>query len=141
MLPSVGQSPPTVEAFDGRRVANKVIASCDFDAYCCFILRQATGRRLWLNSRPNMTRSPTRLWPSTLRRIVADVDPRVGQPFAVQTRHWIGVKNLMWSTDYPHHRHDWPYSRRVIEESFLGVPDDEKHAMVCGNAMTFYGLE
>src|SRR5688572_20289616 len=69
MLPSVGQSPPTVEAFDGRRVANKVIASCDFDAYCCFILRQATGRRLWLNSRPNMTRSPTRLWPSTLRRI------------------------------------------------------------------------
>ena len=35
-------------------------------------------------------------------------------------------KNLMWSTDYPHHRHDWPYSRRVIEESMAGVPEDER---------------
>ena len=34
----------------------------------------------------------------------------IREPFAVATRHWIGVDNLMWSTDYPHHRHDWPYS-------------------------------
>ena len=89
-----------------------------------------------------------RVWTkSTLRELPSEYFRRnwkvtfIREPFAVQTRHWIGVKNLMWSTDYPHHRHDWPYSRRVIEESFLGVPDDEKHAMVCGNAMTFYQLE
>ncbi len=47
---------------------------------------------------------------------------------------------MMWSTDYPHHRHDWPYSRRIIEESFIGVPADEKYKMVCGNALELYGL-
>jgi uncharacterized protein len=88
-----------------------------------------------------------RVWTkSTLRELPSEYFRRnwkvtfIREPFAVQTRHWIGVKNLMWSTDYPHHRHDWPYSRRVIEESFLGVPDDEKHAMVCGNAVDFYNL-
>jgi uncharacterized protein len=88
-----------------------------------------------------------RVWTkSTLRSLPSDYFRRnwkvtfIREPFAVQTRHWIGVKNLMWSTDYPHHRHDWPYSRRVIEESFIGVPDDERHAMVCGNAVELYGL-
>ena len=23
----------------------------------------------------------------------------------------------MWSSDYPHHGNDWPYSRKVIEET------------------------
>ena len=64
----------------------------------------------------------------------------IREPFAVRVRHEIGVHNLMWSNDYPHHRHDWPYSRRIIEESFLGVPESEKHAMICGNAMELYKL-
>jgi predicted TIM-barrel fold metal-dependent hydrolase len=64
----------------------------------------------------------------------------IREPFAVAVRHHIGVRNLMWSTDYPHHRHDWPYSRRVIEESFLGVPAEEKYAMVAGNAVELYRL-
>ena len=47
----------------------------------------------------------------------------IREPFAVATRHWIGVDNLMWSTDYPHHRNDWPYSRRIVEESsWAGYP-------------------
>jgi len=64
----------------------------------------------------------------------------IREPFAMAVRHWIGVKNLMWSNDYPHHRHDWPYSRRIIEESMGGVPEDEKQAMICGNAQKLYGL-
>jgi len=64
----------------------------------------------------------------------------IREPFAMFARHWIGVDNLMWSTDYPHHRHDWPYSRRVIEETMAGVPEHEKHAMVCGNAQRLYEL-
>ena len=64
----------------------------------------------------------------------------IREPFAMAVRHWIGVKNLMWSNDYPHHRHDWPYSRRIIEESMAGVPEDEKQAMICGNAMRAYGI-
>lgn len=64
----------------------------------------------------------------------------IREPFAVRSRHEIGVRNMMWSTDYPHHRADWPYSRRVIEEMFLGVPEAEKHAILCGNAAGLYGL-
>jgi predicted TIM-barrel fold metal-dependent hydrolase len=64
----------------------------------------------------------------------------IREPFAIQVRHHIGVRNLMWSTDYPHHRHDWPYSRRVIEESMLGVPEGERRRMVAGNAVELYGL-
>jgi predicted TIM-barrel fold metal-dependent hydrolase len=64
----------------------------------------------------------------------------IREPFAVATRHWIGVDNLMWSTDYPHHRHDWPYSRRIVEESMGGVPDNERQRMCCDNARELYRL-
>ncbi|MFI5040466.1 MAG: amidohydrolase family protein [Acidimicrobiales bacterium] len=64
----------------------------------------------------------------------------IREPFAVVVRHHIGVDNMMWSTDYPHHRHDWPYSRRIIEDSFVGVPDVEKQRMICGNAQELYHL-
>jgi predicted TIM-barrel fold metal-dependent hydrolase len=64
----------------------------------------------------------------------------IREPFAVLNRHCIGVENMMWSNDYPHHRHDWPYSRRVIEESFLNVPTAEREMMVHGNADKLYKL-
>ena len=43
------------------------------------------------------------------------------RPDSPTHRGWFGVDNLLWSNDYPHHRHDWPYSRRVIAESMAGV--------------------
>jgi hypothetical protein len=55
-------------------------------------------------------------------------------------RHFVGVDNMMWSNDYPHHRHDLPYSRRIIEEGFLNVPAEEKAKMICGNAVELYQL-
>jgi predicted TIM-barrel fold metal-dependent hydrolase len=65
----------------------------------------------------------------------------IREPFTVQNRHWFGVDNLIWATDYPHHRHDWPYSRRIIEEMMAGVPPEEKYKMICGNAVKLYKLE
>ena len=64
----------------------------------------------------------------------------IREPFAVRVRHTIGVKNMMWSTDYPHHRHDVPYSRRLIEDMFLDVPAEEKWAITAGNAIGLYKL-
>ncbi|MHB8669088.1 MAG: amidohydrolase family protein [Acidimicrobiales bacterium] len=88
--------------------------------------------RVWTDSKLELLPSEyfRRNWKATFIR----------EPFAVQVRHHIGVHNLMWSTDYPHHRHDWPYSRRVIEESFVGVPEGEKRRMVCANAVELYRL-
>ncbi len=64
----------------------------------------------------------------------------IREPFAVRVRHSIGVNNMMWSTDYPHHRHDVPYSRRLIQEMFLDVPQHEKWQIVAGNAVETYKL-
>jgi predicted TIM-barrel fold metal-dependent hydrolase len=55
-------------------------------------------------------------------------------------RHLLGLNNLAWSTDFPHHGNDWPYSRKTIESLFAGVPDDERHKIVCENAARFWRL-
>jgi predicted TIM-barrel fold metal-dependent hydrolase len=88
--------------------------------------------RVWTGSQLRMLPSEyfRRNWKVTFIR----------EPFAVSVRHWIGVDNMMWSNDYPHHRHDWPYSRRIIEESFGGVPEPEKRRMIRDNAVALYDL-
>ena len=60
--------------------------------------------------------------------------------YGVANRHAVGVKNMMWSTDYPHHGADWPYSRKVIDEMFLGVPAEERARIVSRNCVELYGL-
>ncbi len=88
--------------------------------------------RIWSES--NLARLPSEYfrenWKVTFIR----------EPFAMQNRHWFGVDNLLWANDYPHHRHDWPYSRRIIAESMVGVPPEEVRKMVCTNALELYGL-
>jgi predicted TIM-barrel fold metal-dependent hydrolase len=65
----------------------------------------------------------------------------VDEPDAIQLlRHRIGVGNIMWSTDYPHPVTSWPDSRALIERSFRGVPDDEREAILAGNAARVWGL-
>lgn len=85
------------------------------------------------------TKSPLRQLPSEYFR-QNWLATFIREPFAVANRHWIGVKNLMWSTDYPHHRHDWPYSRRIVEESMGGVPETERRLMCAENAIELYKL-
>lgn len=58
----------------------------------------------------------------------------------VQIRHTIGVDNIMWSADYPHTDTTFPNSRQYIDEHFAGVPAEERHKIVAGNAAKLYGL-
>jgi predicted TIM-barrel fold metal-dependent hydrolase len=60
--------------------------------------------------------------------------------YAVENRHRLGVDNLMWSTDYPHHGCDWPETRRVADDLFRHVPLEERRKMCAGNAVELYGL-
>jgi predicted TIM-barrel fold metal-dependent hydrolase len=62
-------------------------------------------------------------------------------PAGVELRHWMGVENLVWGSDFPHQESEYPHSMRVIEQNFCNVPELERHAMVCGNIATFLGLE
>ena len=38
----------------------------------------------------------------------------------VQTRNEIGIENLVWGNDYPHHDAIWPNSRRILERDHGG---------------------
>ena len=58
--------------------------------------------------------------------------------YGVKNRHDVGVSQMMWSSDYPHSGANWPNSWKVIDDHFQGVPDDEKHDILAGNALRIY---
>lgn len=58
----------------------------------------------------------------------------------VLTRHLIGVDNLIWGNDYPHHDSIWPHSMEVIDRIFDGVPEDERVKMTSTTVMDLYGV-
>ncbi len=58
----------------------------------------------------------------------------------VRMRHSVGVETMMWSTDFPHHGNDYPYSRETIQRHFVDVPDDEKNLILSGNCERIYQL-
>ena len=60
--------------------------------------------------------------------------------YGVVNRHAIGIDNVMWSTDYPHHGCDWPHSRRTVADMFEGVPAAERRQIVYGNAARLYKI-
>jgi predicted TIM-barrel fold metal-dependent hydrolase len=58
----------------------------------------------------------------------------------VQTRHQIGVDNLMWGSDYPHHDSIFPRSQQVLDDIFDGVPDEDRYAITVSNCCKLFGL-
>ena len=65
----------------------------------------------------------------------------IDEPDAIQLlRHRIGVENILWSTDYPHPVTSWPDSRALIERSFVGIPAEEREAILSGNAVRVWNL-
>ena len=60
--------------------------------------------------------------------------------YGVRNRHAVGVENVMWSTDYPHHGCDWPHSRRTVAAMFEGVPPEERRAITYGNCARLYDV-
>jgi uncharacterized protein len=55
-------------------------------------------------------------------------------------RDKLGVKNLLWATDYPHIDQTFPNSMNVIAEHFSNIPADERDLMIRGNAQRMYGI-
>ena len=60
--------------------------------------------------------------------------------YGVRNRHAVGIENVMWSTDYPHHGCDWPHSRRTVAAMFEGVPPEERRAITYGNCARLYDV-
>jgi predicted TIM-barrel fold metal-dependent hydrolase len=59
----------------------------------------------------------------------------------VATRKLIGVGNLLWGNDYPHHDAIWPNSMSTLDRVFEGVPDAERERMVWSNTVDLYGID
>ncbi len=65
----------------------------------------------------------------------------IDDPVGVATREFIGVENIMWSSDYPHTVSTWPNSREVIARDFKNVPEKEARMIVRENVARLYSLE
>ena len=59
----------------------------------------------------------------------------------IENRYGVGVDNIMWSTDYPHHGNDWPYSRKTINDMMGHIPAGERQKIVADNAARIFNLE
>ncbi len=55
--------------------------------------------------------------------------------------HEIGVQNILWGTDYPHPEGTWPFTKKLMIETFHGMPEGDIGAMLGDNAVDFYGLD
>ena len=60
--------------------------------------------------------------------------------FGIRNRDDVGVERMLWSSDYPHISADWPYSWRTIQASMSGVPPEDEHLILAGNAPRLYGF-
>lgn len=55
-------------------------------------------------------------------------------------RATLGVRHMMWGSDFPHPEGTWPYTREALQV-FAGVPESEARAMLGETAAEFYGLD
>jgi hypothetical protein len=62
-------------------------------------------------------------------------------PVAVACRHITGVSSIVWGNDYPHAEGTFRGSKELIATQFVGVPDDEKAAMIGGTLGGLLGFE
>ncbi len=58
-----------------------------------------------------------------------------------ELRHEVGLRNIMWGSDYPHPEGTWPFTGDQLVETFRGLPEEEIAAMVGGNAARVYGFD
>ena len=59
----------------------------------------------------------------------------------VITREFIGVDNLLWGNDYPHHDSIWPRSMEVLDRIMKGVPQDEVERMTSRGVLGLYRIK
>jgi len=59
----------------------------------------------------------------------------------IELRHFIGIGNIMWESDYPHSTSTYPESWKFVERTLKGVPQEERNQLLYGNAMELYKLQ
>lgn len=62
-------------------------------------------------------------------------------PVGLRLLDILGEDNVMWGSDFPHPDGVWPDSQEFIAREFVGVSDEVRQKVVCGNAARLYGFE
>ena len=65
------------------------------------------------------------------------IDDYVG----VQSREFVGVDRIMWSSDYPHQASSWPHSQEVVARDFKDASADDIFKITRGNVARLYGFD
>ena len=121
--------------FDRFPDLNVVFAECD-SSWVPYVKEQLDNRfqRISPALRPKIKELPSYYFDRNI------FTTYITDYYGVVNRHFIGVSQMMWSSDYPHLGADFPNSWRVIDEHFADVPDDEKHAILAGNCVRVYRI-
>ncbi|TDD37556.1 amidohydrolase [Actinomadura sp. KC06] len=56
-------------------------------------------------------------------------------------RESVGVRSIMWGSDYPHVEASYPFSPEAIRFSYAGVPEAEVEMMLGGTAAELFGFD
>ena len=80
--------------------------------------------------RKSLPRKPSEYW---YRQCFLGASPFSGR-LEMELRDRIGVRNIMWGSDYPHKEGAWPFTRERMQALFAGLPEEEISLMVGGNA-------
>ncbi|MFE9322576.1 amidohydrolase family protein [Nocardia sp. NPDC052278] len=64
------------------------------------------------------------------------IDDRHG----LKNRFEVGMDNILWECDYPHSDSNWPNSRKIAEEVFADIPDDQVRKIVETNARSLFNF-
>jgi predicted TIM-barrel fold metal-dependent hydrolase len=56
-------------------------------------------------------------------------------------REKVGLRNLLWGSDYPHQEGTWPYTRLAMRKTFAGLPENDVRMILGENALRAYHLD
>ena len=81
------------------------------------------------------------LAPSEYFRRNCHIGASLMMPADVDARYDVGVDQIMWGNDYPHHEGSFPYSKLAMRLLFSGLPEDEARKVLGTNAASVYGFD
>ena len=84
-----------------------------------------------------LPRRPGEYW---ARQCYVGASPPSGR-LEIEARETIGLRNILWGSDYPHPDGTWPHSRDRINDMFAGIPEDETRLMLGENAARVYDFD
>jgi predicted TIM-barrel fold metal-dependent hydrolase len=58
----------------------------------------------------------------------------IDEEFGLSVRDLIGIDRIFWECDYPHSSCIWPGTQKLVDDLFVGVPDDEFRMITYENA-------